>query len=684
MKKEIIIGVFINSILITSSFRSHGNNNDKGVYISSNSELTIYKNDGSIYLMEDQIKGMMQNKSNITIIPDESLLKKLPGSASDKCQSFLNDLANKYNLDLKQNTTHQSKKYSYLTYQQRYHNIEVLWAEIKMQIDIQTEKLLRIDINRVSQINIETTPSIKPNKAVLIACESIEGAITNAEEIIPILKIMPAIRETQARLVYEIIVKGQDEFNIPFIYYTLVNAHDKGQILYRSNLIRNISDKNEIQLNADIYNGNMYVGKENINVSNTTIKTKSGIYISDDAGKVDLTGQVGDTASISLEGPWIKVKSKLLGNGKTPSFETIISGDEISAIKLNDHLDINHLSGFSNLNKIHNFIKDYAPDFDGIDTRVLMWVDYTAKSCGAFFNPDNISVNFHAEGSNGEGIMKNVNCNNMSGIASAVVHEYGHVFNYLYHKSNSKPNGLMNSHLHEGYADILAMFLTKNPVISEGVSADNPSFYYRRYDEEPKIMPDDWFYQDIYSGGQIIAGVWWDLYKYLDANITIPLFFEMLAHKDDGPNGTEPELFEQILLSTIYADDDDNNLSNGTPNDDAIIIAFSQHGITSKTLIDMLPAYTNIKENSTTNKYIIYPSFGRDGAFKVILPNNTSEPKFSIFDITGREITFETTKQTSNEFNITLTPNQEQANTYLIKINHTNINPTILKYMMIH
>ena len=45
-------------------------------------------------------------------------------------------------------------------------------------------------------------------------------------------------------------------------------------------------------------------------------------------------------------------------------------------------------------------------------------------------------------------------------------------------------------------------------------------------------------------------------------------------------SGTEGAVFTDILIEVLYADDNDANLSNGTPNDIAIVSAFALHGIT--------------------------------------------------------------------------------------------------------
>ena len=48
----------------------------------------------------------------------------------------------------------------------------------------------------------------------------------------------------------------------------------------------------------------------------------------------------------------------------------------------------------------------------------------------------------------------------------------------------------------------------------------------------------------------------------------------------DGPNGTEGIIYTDVLVEVLFADDNDADLTNGTPNDLDIIQAFALHGIT--------------------------------------------------------------------------------------------------------
>ena len=85
----------------------------------------------------------------------------------------------------------------------------------------------------------------------------------------------------------------------------------------------------------------------------------------------------------------------------------------------------------------------------------------------------------------------------------------------------------------------------------------------------------------MHADGEIIAGAFWDLYLNLGSmNQMLDLFKYTYDSGVDGPDGDEGVIYTDILLEVLYADDNDADLSNGTPNDLAIVSAFNLHGIT--------------------------------------------------------------------------------------------------------
>ena len=139
---------------------------------------------------------------------------------------------------------------------------------------------------------------------------------------------------------------------------------------------------------------------------------------------------------------------------------------------------------------------------------------------------------------------------------------------------------MWNGGLNEGYADIWAISLTQNPVLGYGWDLTDPTVYVRRYDQNRKVYPQDLVGQ-VHADGEIIAGAFWDTYLNLgNMQQMLDLFKYTFDGAPDGPNGTEGIIYTDVLVEVLFADDNDANLTNGTPNDIAIIQAFALHGIT--------------------------------------------------------------------------------------------------------
>ncbi|MBK7853764.1 MAG: M36 family metallopeptidase [Bacteroidetes bacterium] len=168
-------------------------------------------------------------------------------------------------------------------------------------------------------------------------------------------------------------------------------------------------------------------------------------------------------------------------------------------------------------------------------------------------------------------------CNATSTVADVVYHEYGHGINsdlYGFYGAGGMGNGAMN----EGYADTWANGITDDPILGIGFYQNNPTGYVRSYNLR-KVYPQD-LQGEVHADGEIIAGAWWDLRLLMnDLAFRNNLFKETMPATVDGPNGDEGTIFLDVLIEALTADDNDGNISNGTPNYCNIVTAFGYHGI---------------------------------------------------------------------------------------------------------
>ena len=142
--------------------------------------------------------------------------------------------------------------------------------------------------------------------------------------------------------------------------------------------------------------------------------------------------------------------------------------------------------------------------------------------------------------------------------------------------------------MNEGYADFWAMSLGDIAEIGKGFYTDNEDGI-RVYDEDPKVYPED-IVGEVHADGEIICGAWYDTHLLLGADwdVTMSLFVDAFPGlQATVSNGQEGQAYTDVLLDALQADDDDDDLLNGTPNAAAIIEGFAIHGITLFSYVDL-------------------------------------------------------------------------------------------------
>lgn len=289
--------------------------------------------------------------------------------------------------------------------------------------------------------------------------------------------------------------------------------------------------------------------------SGGTINTDAdGGFISNATGPLNL--------NVELRGRF----SRVYTNGTTPSVSVNFE-EGYNDLVLNNLGNLKERSAYVNVSLIHDHMKQWLPNFTGLDNDLTTNVDVEGE-CNAFY--DGSSVNFFDAGGG---------CNPTSLIADVVWHEYGHGINDKYYQSLGGffQNGAMN----EGYADFWAMSLGDIAEIGKGFYQDSEDGI-RVYDEEPKVYPED-LVGEVHADGEIICGAWYDTHLLMggDWDLTLGLYVDAFSGMQAlAANGEEGQAYTDVLLDLLQADDDDGDISNGTPNGAAIIEGFAIHGIT--------------------------------------------------------------------------------------------------------
>lgn len=297
-----------------------------------------------------------------------------------------------------------------------------------------------------------------------------------------------------------------------------------------------------------------------LTLSDLTVTTTGGSStVTDATGLFDFpTEQSPTTVNASLRGRWAAVSN-------TAGAHLAFSGSATPGVPLailfnpagSAEFDTAQVNGFFHTTAIRNWVQNRlaSTPLAGIDIQLPVNVNLTG-SCNAFY--DFASINFYRSGGN---------CINYA-FDTIVYHEYGHFV-------DDQAGGLTDGGLSEGWGDILSAYPTNQPLIGE--NSRGPGTKIRTADNSYQYPPSGT--DEVHALGQAWAGFAWHLRANLIASqgaaagvataesLVIPT---VLANAADIPAAA----YEVLLL-----DDDDGNLSNGTPHEAEIRAAAAQHSI---------------------------------------------------------------------------------------------------------
>ena len=398
---------------------------------------------------------------------------------------------------------------------------------------------------------------------------------------------VPGIQgELDWRLVQTIFVNGRVGA-IPRRYETWVDVHN-GDVLMRQNRVVHIDGKismpaTETKPERVVKRMGLDKPAEAMVISGVINSTVNEMYpyeasvelplpmlflpIAGGAVTTDLDGGFISNASgsqltqVELAGSWSTVYTA----GTTPQLAVQFE-DGYNDLNFDGLGNVKERSAYRSVTLIHEHMKSYMPQFTALDFSLTTNIDVEGE-CNAFY--DGVSVNFYDTGGG---------CNPTSLIADVVWHEYGHGINGYYY--NSLGANFNNGAMNEGYADLWAMSLGDIAEIGKGFYTDNEDGI-RKYDAEPKVYPED-LVGEVHADGEIICGAWYDTHLLMggDWSSTMALFVDAYPGlQATVQNGNEGQAYTDVLIDVLQADDDDGDLSNGTPNAAAIVEGFDIHGI---------------------------------------------------------------------------------------------------------
>ena len=496
-------------------------------------------------------------------------------NAKEKAFHFITNELNAFNIpvnELNLSNVLSSSSYDYVNFHQLYKGLKVLNSRLTVKL-ASHGNVVMFGLDVFNDININTIAKLTGDEALESAEKDLLFKPTKFS-VNPNLMVLPipALRKNDYKLVYEIILETLDQDQVPAIYYTLVDAQT-GNVLYRNNKVKSIGKKKlavgmDVNVSANVYPTNPYNPSEIKPLANVKILVGSDVFFTDKNGNLPLADVSPVSATVFLEGKW----SAVMTNNIIPQvISTLDPGSNSISF---GQANVKELSAYYHINIVHDYMKTKFPEFDKLDFPLPanIDIDLNGKDCNAFY--DGTSLNF---------LSPSAACNSFAQVGDIIYHEYGHAISDMFY---IRQGSFFENHaMGEGYADIWAMGITKKPILGVGGRKFSASQYFRRYDKKKKVYPVDIIGEE-HNDGEIIAGAWWDLGQKLgDLSRMMDLFSQTYYGLVSGPDGTEGQVFFDILVEVLQADDasiygGDNDITNGTPNDKDIIDAFSNHGIT--------------------------------------------------------------------------------------------------------
>lgn len=247
---------------------------------------------------------------------------------------------------------------------------------------------------------------------------------------------------------------------------------------------------------------------------------------------------------------------------------TLADGQTFTWNMQDDELVDAQINGFIAANHAKNRAKVIAPDMAWLSNEAVQVTVNINDQCNAY--SDGTTINF---------FRASQQCQNTGRLADVVYHEFGHSF----HAHAIIPGvGNFDTALSEGGSDYFAATTTNDPGMGRGFFYTDRALRHLDEANGEAVWPDD--IGEPHITGIIFGGAMWDLRKSLVVSMgeqagvayTDQLFYAVFQRAVDIPSS---------YVEVLTADDDDGDLTNGTPNQCAINDAFGRHGLADVEMI---------------------------------------------------------------------------------------------------
>ena len=491
---------------------------------------------------------------------------------------FLNENKNIFKVntnELKLKRIEQVQNKWYVTFGQVYENYDVMFSEVQFTIN-QKGEVFAFKITFYNNIELPTTPQISINDLLTAVNNSFnenpsfdkketntfQSGVENIQYIIPIYKN----NSVSYHLASQINTNNNQGRRL---YESYVDVYS-GEILWQKSCLLDYEAKIKMKVKTfDKYN---FEPEKEFPVSHGKILVNGKSKTLDENGEIVLT-EPADEIAFYFESDLTKIKYSEGGNVNFDDPETVtFSISEGENELLLDESNSNQYERFAihHINIAKQKILEVDPSLKCMDKKlpITFYKYYIVYGPNAHYSPgeEEFGFTYYLQ----DTIL-------MATCPAVMYHEYGHAINDLFYKERGTV--FTNRACHEALADANANMILDDSIGTQKIFANDPDNYIRNSDNN-NIYPDSNMGGGVLTShfdGLILAGAFWDLRKLTSVETAYRLsHFARYELPDDIDNGTA---FHEWFMAVLIADDDDGDLTNGTPNFDAIVTAFNNHNI---------------------------------------------------------------------------------------------------------
>ena len=284
-------------------------------------------------------------------------------------------------------------------------------------------------------------------------------------------------------------------------------------------------------------------------------------------GSITWTGGGHATLSPGLSGPRVAIHNA--GGALATDTLGLDDGGSVTWSRAGEPAVDAQLDAFVYASQVKQFVqRQIDPALAYLEHQLSVYVNETPGSCNAYSTGDDLHFFPQTPGM----------CENTARLADVVYHEFGHS---LHRQSIIDGVGQFDGEMSEGVGDTLAVAMTGDPGLGRGFFLTNEPL--RDLDPiQKKRWPGD-LIGEVHQDGEIYGEAMWDLRTALQARLGDADGFARFLHIYHGTVQRAVDI-PSSFAEALVADDDDGDLSNGTPNECDIIAAFQAHGLYDPTV----------------------------------------------------------------------------------------------------